>query len=161
MLVTKEYKNKNILNRNGRIVLEAVIIVPVLMIFILVFMNFSLKVYNHSMVVMMTENKTSKASMESFWNDGKQLVKVLDSCEDELGKVIEGITKGVSPSEIKTTYDMGLFSASIDTQIILSNTSLIFGDEYESQIKLSKKVLRPCQELNRVMFVKYLVEKVL
>jgi hypothetical protein len=155
-------KMKNgIVNNKGRVTLEAIIIVPTLMIFLLLFLNFSLRVYNKSMGVLLIEDRTRLAAMESYWNDGKQLVNVLKSGESYLEDGLEILTKGINTESVEINYSSDLMSSSLRSRANLKIVSDMLGKSSKMNLESDMEIIRPLQELDRIMMIKYVIEKFL
>lgn len=149
------------LNNRGRITLEAIIIVPTLMIFLLLFLNFSLRIYNKSMGVLLIEDRTRVAAMESYWNDGKQLVNVLESGESYLEDGLEILTKGINTESVEINYSSDLMSSSLRSRANLKIVSDMLGKSSNMNLESDMEIIRPLQELDRIMMIKYVIEKFL
>jgi hypothetical protein len=149
------------LNNKGRVTLEAIIIVPTLMIFLLLFLNFSLRVYNKSMGVLLIEDRTRLAAMESYWNDGKQLVNVLESGESYLEDGLETLTKGINTESVEINYSSDLMSSSLRSRANLKIVSDMLGKSSKMNLESDMEIIRPLQELDRIMMIKYVIEKFL
>lgn len=99
--------------------------------------------------------------MESYWNDGKQLVNVLESSESYLEDGLEILSKGVNTESVEINYSSALMTSALKSRANLKIVSDILGRSSTMKLESDMEIIRPLEELDRIMMLKYVIEKFL